>query len=338
MKPRPVRSRVDRFVKGLRNCTHAAVSLLRRAMLVSERIGEAGPAALASGSGGAIVPAAGPWVAAPGEPDFNAWYDIPVQMLADQWTFLDWSLFAAIPVEEWLRGGFDDDRFKHTADAIRRCIDRYNASSLWVATEIVRSPTPRARASAYVRFVALALLLHRLHDFSGLSAVLSGLQNEAVTRMHQTMRLIPHEAASQVATLREIFAPSGLNAAYFDALAEVPRGEPVVPHLGPHHSRLTGVGAQIPDVYPGQESLPLLHLTKWRQLYHLVAPLAEFQERSYQGIIDAPVRSVCALLDSSLRPHAFTHPDDAAAAREALLRQSEALEPEEIVAGEFDQY
>lgn len=112
----------------------------------------AGPAAFSAG--GVLVPL-------PGEPHVTSWFSAPLQALADQWAFLNHRSFAAIPIEELLRAGFDDERYKHSADVLRACVDRFNAEALWVTTEVLRPPTPRARAAAYVRLIALALALRR---------------------------------------------------------------------------------------------------------------------------------------------------------------------------------
>lgn len=265
-------------------------------------------------------------VPTPGEPTYAAWTDVPLAVFAAQWTLLDWSLFASVPVMEWLEAGFDDPRFKHVADGVRRCIDRYNAESLWVANEVLQGATPAARANLYVRLLTLALHLRRLNNFFGLSAVLTGLRNDAVTRLKHTRSKLPAAALDQLDQLVRLFHPASMYRAYLQALSAVPVGHPAVPHLGPVNQALVALANQIPSKYPKDEKL--VHVTHWRELYQLIAVLVEFQDRTYSPA-EGSLRGVCAMINSALRAHTFYFDEDAEAARTRLARTSAALEPDD---------
>jgi RasGEF domain len=270
-------------------------------------------------------------LAAPDEPTYASWRAVPLPVLAAQWTFQDHALFCAIPVGEMVAASFDDPRSQHAADGVRACIDRYNAQWLWVASEVVAGASPDARAATWLRFLALGVRLHKLHNFGGLAAVLSGLGAAEVSRLADTMARVPAEAADTLTRLQNVMSSKFFSKSYLAALAAVPPPTPAVPHLGPHNQQITAKALHCPARFPSRKAL--LHTTRWHELYGLVAPLAELQERSYtlrgkRRILDAPIRSVCAILDLALRPHVHHEPDAILAARERIRLRSLAAEPE----------
>jgi len=96
------------------------------------------------------------------------------------WAHLDHRTYAVVPVRELLLADFDGDRFRHTNDGCLRCVDRFAAQTLWVASEIVHAPSPPARAAVWMRLLSVAVVLEQLKDFAGVAAVTTGLSMRAV--------------------------------------------------------------------------------------------------------------------------------------------------------------
>ena len=69
---------------------------------------------------------------------FRTVWDVPVRMLAEQMTFMDWYLYHSIPLSEFLANGWDRPKYEHTADSIMRFIDRVNAMCLWVEGSVLQ--------------------------------------------------------------------------------------------------------------------------------------------------------------------------------------------------------
>lgn len=124
-------------------------------------------------------------------------WDVPFEALAAAWTHTDAALFRSIPVAEWRDAGWDRPRYEHAADGVRRFIEHYNATALWVTAEVLLHDTPAARAAAIVRFLQVLSTLRRLCNFSGLFAVVSGLRRGAVARLGHTWALLPRAASDR---------------------------------------------------------------------------------------------------------------------------------------------
>jgi hypothetical protein len=271
-------------------------------------------------------------VPAPGEPRFDSWLHAPVRLLAEQWARLDFQTFQRIPVEEFLAAGFDDARYKHSADAVLSLVDRFNAQALWAAAEVVGAPSPKARAAVYMRIVSLGLWLRRLRDYAGVAAIHTGLTSPPVKRLRETLCHLPPEALDQAKEIGNLVSEKMFWMRYFAALSGTPPGAAATPYLGPHTKILlmTAAPENIPDQFP--TNWRLWHAYKARALYEAVSPLTELRECSYtiqrDGEVARPVHSVCALLEAAFRPHTFYFGEDASEARSRLLTISQRVEPD----------
>jgi len=305
---------------GLARAAAAATALLDHVAHVSDR--------LESGRGSSL--AAASLLPAPGEPRFASWVDAPVKILAEQWARLDFAAFQRVPVEELLRAGFDDPRYKHTADAVRACVDRFNAESLWAASAIVRAPTPRARAATYMRVLAVAVWLRRLRDYFGLSSLLMALRSAPVKRLHATRALLPPEAEQQEKEASKVVSENLYFMRYLKALADTPPGAAATPYLAPHTQLLLLTESTMESEFPRNWAMG--HSYKTRALYEVAAPLAELREGAFDPAVDGdaatPVRSVCGIIEAALREHTFYFDEDSGVARARLLEHSRAVEPD----------
>jgi len=311
----------DPAAPGLAGAAAAAEALLAHAIVLSDRV-EA-----RRGSAGATSSVPMP---APGEPRFASWLSAPVRMLAEQWARLDFAAFQRVPVEELLRAGFDDPRYKHSADAVRACIDRFNAESLWAASEVMAAPSPRARAATYMRLLAVAVWLRRLRDYFGLSAILTGLRSGPIKRLHLTHAALPADAAELEKDLSKTVSEALFFTRYLRALAATPPGAAATPYLAPHTQLLLLTESAMDSAFPTNWNLG--HAYKGRALYEVAAPLAELKEGTFTAERDGdacrPVFAVCGLIEAALRGHTFYFDEDAGAARARLLRQSTEAEPD----------
>ena len=119
---------------------------------------------------------------------------LPFDSIAAAWTHAEMRLFRAIPFHEWRVAGWDRARYEHAADGVRRFIDHYNASALWVTSEVLLPDTPAGRAAAITRFIQVMSTLRRLNNFSALFQIATGLRRDSVARLKQTWMLVPPPA------------------------------------------------------------------------------------------------------------------------------------------------
>jgi hypothetical protein len=131
-------------------------------------------------------------------------WGVPFEAVAAAWTHGEAALFAAIPVSEWRGAGWDKPRYEHAADGVRRFIDHYNATALWVTAEVLVGNTPEARAATITRMVQVGTTLLRLRNYSGLFAVASGLRRGAVARLAASWALVPPPALERWAAIQAV--------------------------------------------------------------------------------------------------------------------------------------
>lgn len=212
----------------------------------------------------------------------SVWH-APYDVLAAQWTYVEHGMFRSIPLAEWLACGWDNPRYLHAADAIRRYIDRFNAVALWVTAEVLAPDTPSERAAAIVRFLKLSVVLRAYNNFTALAELSAGLRRDSVTRLAGTWALLPAAAQAQFASLVAAVEDKRNYKNYKDAMKALPPGVPAVPHLGPHTAELT----MQDQLLPGEVAAPdgvskFLHFRRLRELHKLTAPLLELQDAGYE--------------------------------------------------------
>ncbi len=93
-------------------------------------------------------------------------------------------------------------RFTMHSTHIRTFIDRFNALSLWATVEILNGLTPIDRADMYVYMVELSSLLAELRNYHGAMALVSALQQGCITRLKETIELVPVKSFEKLALLQ----------------------------------------------------------------------------------------------------------------------------------------
>ena len=252
--------------------------------------------------------------------------------LARQWTLVDHALFAAIPPACLLFVTWTEPRHRLVATAIRRFIDRFNTASLWATASVLECQTAQERANRYSDLISLAAHLEALGNYNGLMAVLTGLQQACVTRLHDMLLLVDQDDKERLAGLQHTMAGNKNYANYRKALSAYDAdaasglkdkaGRPVVPHLGAHLAELTTIAEGNPEFLPDQPHL--LNMTKKRLMARSVALLVSLQQRRY-GLV--PVRLVASILSRALEKHVHLTSLEANEAARQLFELSKYLEP-----------
>jgi len=228
--------------------------------------------------------------------------------LARQWTLVDHALFCAIPPSSFLKPAWAEPRHLMSASPIRAFIDRFNSASLWTSSMVLSGETPEERAEKFHMLVTLAGHLESLHNYNGLMAVLTGLQQGCISRLRETIDLILEEDREKVTSLQKLMAGNKNYQTYRDALKDIEakmasshRGsivEAVVPHLGAHLAELSTISEGNPEHLP--EVPHLVNITKKKLMARSVMQLSKLQKLRY---LLKPVRLVATVLSRSLDAH-----------------------------------
>ena len=142
-------------------------------------------------------------------------WDFHVQELARQWTLLDHQLLCSIPLSSFLSSSskvplwtLPRDQANRRAPVIRKCIDTFNAMTLWVTASVLSGSTPASRAVTYGVLVDLAAYFKLLKNYNGLMAVVIGLNQASVTRLTETIRLVTAKRMDTLKRLEKLMSGS----------------------------------------------------------------------------------------------------------------------------------
>ena len=131
----------------------------------------------------------------------------------------------------------------------------------------VQGVSPGERAGYITRFIELARELLALRNYGTVWSIITGLNVDIVSRLHQSWSLVPQEAVQQLQVrafdalccdstcvlkcvligclctcaqgIRGLFDTTGLYATYRTTFSQLPTDLAVVPYLGAHTKELT---------------------------------------------------------------------------------------------------
>ena len=72
---------------------------------------------------------------------------------------------------------------RHRSPFLSGAIDRTNAVTAWVMTDILRTKDLRTRALAVSRWIDLAKQLREINNFAGVIEIMMALQNSCISRL-----------------------------------------------------------------------------------------------------------------------------------------------------------
>lgn len=132
--------------------------------------------------------------------------DIDTLEIARQWTLLDFALFSRIQFSSFTSCAWMAPRHHLLATDIRRIMDRFNAQSHWICSEILHGETVKERAEVYTHFVKLANILEALNNFNGVMAVVTALQQSCITRLTNTLQCVDSTTKASLASLASLMS------------------------------------------------------------------------------------------------------------------------------------
>ncbi|XP_033927728.1 RAS guanyl-releasing protein 2-like [Melopsittacus undulatus] len=151
--------------------------------------------------------------------------------------------------------------------AMHRAVALTNRESRWAQLLVLGPCAAPQRACAVVRLLRLGQSLLELRNFNSLLSVVGGLGHCSITRLHQTLALLPPPITQLWSHLAEAVGAGGNHRGYRTLLAG---GGVSVPALGVHLRDLVALEAALPDwASPGRP-----HPHKLQQLNRILSVLS----------------------------------------------------------------
>jgi son of sevenless-like protein len=192
--------------------------------------------------------------------------------IARQISLLAHESYSKIRVSELLNQAWSKKDKSTAAPNVLAFIDRFNKTSVWVASMVILPADVIRRAMLIGYFIKVAKELQGLKNFDGMQSILSGLQHTAVVRLRQTWRLVKDR--TEFEEMKALMK--------FDHNYKVYREHvsnhvtpPAIPFIAPFLSDLT-----FADENP-KELNGLLNVSKCRLIARTLGKIRQFQKAHY---------------------------------------------------------
>ncbi len=202
---------------------------------------------------------------------FGVWslIDFRAVDLARHLTLVEFAQFRNVRARHLVRCNWQRER-----NSVSELIQMINARSLWIATEIVGTPNPKARTALIERCISLAEEANKLNNFNLLFEVVLALQHGSVLRLAHTWNNVSSKAKASLQRLRVIVDPAQNYMVY--RLEFRKRKAPKLPYFGLYTRDVTFVEDGNPELLDG-----LLNFSRWEFLARAVLEISEVQSIAY---------------------------------------------------------
>uniref|UniRef100_A0A8C6TDP3 Rap guanine nucleotide exchange factor (GEF) 3 n=1 Tax=Neogobius melanostomus TaxID=47308 RepID=A0A8C6TDP3_9GOBI len=150
--------------------------------------------------------------------------------IANELLSYDWELFTAMHEVELVYYVFGRHKFHGAITAnLERCVRRFNEVQHWVVTELCLCEDLVKRAILLKKFIKIAAVLKEQRNLNSFFAVMFGLTNSAVQRLHKTWERIPNKIKRVYCQYERLMNPSRNHRAYRLAVAKL--SPPYIPFM-----------------------------------------------------------------------------------------------------------
>eukprot|EP00026_Physarum_polycephalum_P000252 Phypoly_transcript_00252.p1 GENE.Phypoly_transcript_00252~~Phypoly_transcript_00252.p1 ORF type:complete len:967 (+),score=140.75 Phypoly_transcript_00252:118-3018(+) len=242
--------------------------------------------------------------------------------VAEEITQTEWNILRAVSESELLNTSWSKSNASEIAPNILAFIDRFNWTSRWISSKILRRDTPKKRADTLSSYIEMGSRFKELNNFNGIMEVLSSLHSTPISRLKETWALLTPQQNAEFQALTDLMKLDKNSQTYRETLAAVDIRQPCMPYLGLFLSDLTFIEEANSkrvngEINPNYTSLMGTKLRMFKS----------YQKRKYQ--LMKPLYSIYGELVfgeaelyklSKLREEGSSAPPDAATRRSLLAR------------------
>eukprot|EP01133_Synstelium_polycarpum_P017494 gene17494-20872_t len=213
-----------------------------------------------------------------------AFLDLDTTEVARQLTLIESDLYRRIESKECLGQAWNKNDKEDRAANIVAFIRRFNAVSIWVATEVVRAEKLKDRVTVVKRFILIAQKCRDMGNFNGCMEILSGLQNSSVFRLSKTWEKIESKPLLKNMYDEMILLMSNKNnfKDYRAALHSV--HPPCIPYLGVYLTDLTFIEDATKNTLNNRDDL--INFEKRRRISVVIREIKQYQQTPYHLLVE----------------------------------------------------
>jgi len=215
---------------------------------------------------------------------------IPSRLKADTFDFIDidpleitrqlciveFSLYKKVLPKELLNQKWNKSNKEIAAPNVLAVIRRFNKTSFWVSTCIVKTPGLKTRIALVERFIDISQNCTNLNNFSGAFAIIAGLETSAIFRMKKTWDGVSVEKKQTFENLKLILSSNKSYKDYRNRLRSSVGA--CIPYLGVYLSDLTFIDEGNQDII---KSTNLVNFDKRIMVSKVIVDIQQFQQLSY---------------------------------------------------------
>ncbi|XP_036395990.1 rap guanine nucleotide exchange factor 4-like [Megalops cyprinoides] len=149
--------------------------------------------------------------------------------LAYQMTVYDWELFNCVHEHELIYHTFGKQSFKKTTANLDLFLRRFNELQLWVITEVCLCAQLSKRVQLLKKFIKIAAHCKENKNLNSFFAIIMGMSNPAVSRLHQTWEKLPSKFKKFYGEFESLMDPSRNHRAYRLTVAKL--DPPIIPFM-----------------------------------------------------------------------------------------------------------
>ncbi|XP_004365323.2 rap guanine nucleotide exchange factor GEF2 [Capsaspora owczarzaki ATCC 30864] len=155
-------------------------------------------------------------------------------------------------------------------------MQRFNELNYWVVTEVCSSKNTIRRVNVIKKFITIAKDLLSCNNFNAAFAILSGLDNVAVTRLHETWEKVPARLVAELEEMQMLMDPSRNMKAYRTLIQQT--APPAIPFFPLLMKDLTFMREGNDSVIEGRINFDLL-----RMISRAIRSLDPFRSTPYDS-------------------------------------------------------
>jgi len=203
--------------------------------------------------------------------------DIDPIEIANQLTLMTFSHYAKIQTFELLDTAWTKPKLRHRSPNVIAMIRIFDHISTWVIDNILSAQTIKLRKEVVHYFIVIADMLHQLHNYDALHAVLSGFVFMPVQRLKYTWDEISKRDKEALEALKRVMHMQGGYKNY-KTLFKAGIQPPAIPRMGIHFQDLMYVDADDsnPTIMQG-----MVNFGKMKVIFHIIKDILQFQQFPY---------------------------------------------------------